>query len=207
MIGPGDYFQAEANYTQGAMRYLATPQGGGNFWMQNGNTVGYGVLSDAVYGGTVAGANTTGLNLTTGWSMNASYEHFWSPNWKTSLYGAYVNVKYNDEANNMLCFAQNSANTAAALAGNGAGIGATAGCSNNWNMWAIGTRTQWNITKSFYMGLDVSYGKIHSATPNATNTTTAAIAATNSGCGAGTCSIGDTNNWTARFRVHKDFYP
>ena len=34
------------------------------------------------------------------------------------------------------------------------------GCDNNWNCWWVGTRTQWNVTKDFYMGLDVAYTKI-----------------------------------------------
>ena len=34
----------------------------------------------------------------------------------------------------------------------------------NFNQWDIGTRTQWNITKDFYIGLDVIYDKIQSAT-------------------------------------------
>ena len=33
---------------------------------------------------------------------------------------------------------------------------ANAGCDNNWNWWWVGTRTQWNVTKDFYMGLDVA---------------------------------------------------
>ena len=37
---------------------------------------------------------------------------------------------------------------------------AQAGCDNNWNWWWVGTRTQWNVTKDFYMGLDVAYTKI-----------------------------------------------
>ena len=35
-----------------------------------------------------------------------------------------------------------------------------AGCDNNWNWWWVGTRTQWNVTKDFYLGLDVAYTKI-----------------------------------------------
>ena len=40
---------------------------------------------------------------------------------------------------------------------------ATAGCDNNWNYWWIGSRTQWNVTKDFYMGVDVLYTKLSSA--------------------------------------------
>ena len=30
------------------------------------------------------------LELTTAWNVNAAYEHFWSPRWRTSLYGGYA---------------------------------------------------------------------------------------------------------------------
>ena len=52
-IGQGDYFQAQVNYTQGALRYVfqtAQPS-----WSINdtGNSAGYGVITDAVYNGLI----------------------------------------------------------------------------------------------------------------------------------------------------------
>ena len=92
--------------------------------------------------------------MTTAWGLNASYEHFWTPRWRTSLYGGYTSVSYNSQANNILC----------SLQGSGTGVGAFAlaqpGCDNNWTSWWVGSRTQWNVTKDFYMGLDVAYLKV-----------------------------------------------
>ena len=34
-------------------------------------------------------------------------------------------------------------------------------CDPNWQMGYIGTRTQWNITSQFYMGVDVLYTKMY----------------------------------------------
>ena len=34
-------------------------------------------------------------------------------------------------------------------------------CDPNWQMGYVGTRTQWNITSQFYMGVDVLYTKIY----------------------------------------------
>ena len=45
------------------------------------------------------------FNLTTAWNVNASYEHFWSPRWRTSIHGGYAEVKYGDQANAILCTA------------------------------------------------------------------------------------------------------
>ena len=85
----------------------------------------------------------------------------------------------------------------------------TNGCNGDWSTWWIGSRTQWNVTKDFYMGLDVMYSKLQSATafnglavgsgtllvPLAISPNLGAIPAT------------DPDNWSFRFRVHRDFYP
>ncbi len=85
-------------------------------------------LADGVYGGTILGTNTTNVELTTAWGVNAAYEHFWNPRWRTSLYGGYAAVSYGDRANAILCSAQGTAN--------GTGIGSLAvalpGCDNDW---------------------------------------------------------------------------
>ncbi|AXK79788.1 porin [Pseudolabrys taiwanensis] len=173
MIGKGDYLQAQVNYTQGALRYaFMTPNG--NWGKVDGQGVGFGILSDAVFG-------TTGsdLNLTTAWNVNAAYEHFWNARWKTSLYGGYAAVNYGDTANALMC-------------------GALAGCNMNWKSWWIGSRTQWNVTRDFYLGVDVMYSKLQSATLPAGLVPTGAVGAT---------SVKDVDNWGVRLRAHKDFYP
>jgi Porin subfamily len=112
--GAGDYFSAQVIYTQGALRYIFQNPNN-NFWLQDGSSAAYGVLSDAVYGGSVLAGNATSLNLTTAWGVNAGYEHFWNPRWRTSLYGGYTNVEYNGQANAILCQLEGSG--ANALAG------------------------------------------------------------------------------------------
>jgi Porin subfamily len=113
-----------------------------------------------------------------------------------SFYGAYAAVSYGTQANNMLC----------SLAGNGAGAGtaavATAGCNNNWSTWGVGSRLQWDVTKSFYLGVDVLYtgldggktsdGLLHGYATSAANVTNVADS---------------VNTWVARVRIHKDFLP
>ena len=201
-IGTGDYFQAQVNYAVGASRYVfQTPNF--NHGMRNGNTQAWGILSDAVYGGNIPQATGTDLNLTTAWGINAAYEHFWNPKWRTSLYGGIDAVRYNAQANAMLCTiepANGIANfNAQAGLGNGNAAVAFPGCNNNWSSWWLGSRTQWNITPDTYLGLDVMYQKLHSATnglffsPYLTTT----LPSTN----------GDVDNWALRFRVHRDFYP
>ena len=99
------------------------------------------------------------MELTTAWGVNAGYEHFWSPRWRTSLYGGYTNVEYNGQANAMLCVLQGDGNGRT-----GTLALANAGCDNNWTSWWVGSRTQWNVTKDFYLGVDVAYLKFQGMT-------------------------------------------
>ena len=202
MIGQGDFFQAQVNYTQGAIKYMMQATQG-SWAFREGDSAAVGLVTDGVYGGTLAGLNGSDVELTTGWNVNAAYEHFWSPRWRTSLYGGYAQVSYNDNANAQLCSA------GVLNVGTGAGTGttalATAGCDNDWNTWWVGTRTQWNVTKDFYMGLDVLYQKMQTATSSTgffTNATGPFGAGT-----VGPIRLDDQDNWQFRFRVHRDFYP
>ena len=193
-IGQGDYFQAQVNYTQGALRYVfQTPQPS---WSINdtGNSAGFGIMSDAVYNGTITGVGinaATSLELTTAWNVNAAYEHFWNPRWRTSLYGGYAQVSYNSNANSILC-------------GFGANGVVTNGCDSDWQTWWLGSRTQWNVTKDFYMGLDVMYSQAATARRFSQSDVRCHWRYRQS------AALGpkvDADNWQFRFRVHRDFYP
>jgi len=217
MIGPGDYFQAEVNYTQGALGYLFTsPPGAGNdFAIRRDGNAGYGVLSDGVYGGTPVLANTTSVELTTAWSVNAAYEHFWNKQWRTSLYGGYAQVNYDDLANSMICLSELLGSVPAgtifgtlAPAIKNAVIPA---CDNDWSTWWIGSRTQWNLTSDLYVGVDVLYQRLQSA--NSGTPFVPPIVAAGFGSGVpntypgGLLRTKDEDNVAIRFRVHRDFYP
>jgi hypothetical protein len=191
MIGQGDFFQAQVNYTQGALRYIfQTPNS--NWGKVDGANVAFGTVTDAVYGGTLATGNASDLSLTTAWNVNAAYEHFWNARWRTSLYGGYAAVSYSDQGKANLCVVDG--------AGSGAGTGAiaAAGCDNDWQTWWLGSRTQWNVTKDFYLGVDVMYARLSGLS---------VPAGTQLVVGGATTAASDVDNWQFRFRVHRDFYP
>ncbi len=198
-IAPGDYFQSQVNYTQGALRYLFnTPNT--NYGMVNGAAESYGVLSDCVFGGTPGTANTTGCQLTTAWGFNASYEHYWAPQWHQSLYGAYYAVRYDTSANAMLCAASTTASGSNGT-GFGTGAAAGAGCNNNWDTWGVGSRLQWDVTKSFYIGVEAMYIRMDSAST--------ATAGTLGAYSFGSASVlqSSASDWNFTVRMHKDFLP
>jgi hypothetical protein len=201
-IAPGDYFVTEVNYTQGATKYLWNGSNDVGANITTGGTLGWGVGSDCVAGGTLAAGTATGCFLTTAWEVDAGFEHYWTPQWHQSFVGAYLAENYGSAANAILC--------SAIGAGNGAGSGsaavATAGCNNNWSFWGVGSRLQWDVTKSFYIGVEAIYQHLNSAT-TFNGLVPANLQPAGAGCPAGGCVQADQSNWTFTLRMHKDFLP
>ncbi|MGA8819831.1 MAG: porin, partial [Xanthobacteraceae bacterium] len=154
-----------------------------------------------IFGGTLAAGNATGCQLTSAWSLDVAYEHYWSPQWHQSLVFNGIWNKYGTgtgSANSMLCVGE----------GLGAGAGTTAvaaaGCNNNFNIWGVGSRLQWDITKSFYVGVEAIYQQVDSAqTGLAGNALTPALTLVNSGA----TTWGNQSNWVFTLRMHKNFLP
>ena len=149
----GDTFGIQAVYAKGASAYAG--QGQSTFNVVKGDNLGMGFVTDAVYGG--VGSD---LELTTAWSVTAGVEHHWSPAWRTSLYGGYEAISYNQNATAEIC---------AGLAPGGAGASTSAGgftpanCSPDFSFWQIGSRTVWNPIADLELGLDILYNHINSA--------------------------------------------
>jgi hypothetical protein len=204
MIAQGDYFQTQVNYTQGALKYIfQTPNS--NWGSVEGASEAFGVLSDCVYGGTVAAGTATGCELTTAWNVNAHYEHYWTPQWHQSFVGEYSEVKYDNLANAMLC-ASGFAGPATGVANNGGNFGSTSvaapGCNMNWKTWGVASRLQWDITKSFYWGVEVLYVDLKGASTG-DGLHNFAVST------AGPPTVVDTDHhaWVFTTRIHKDFLP
>jgi hypothetical protein len=96
----GDFFQTQANYSQGALKYLfQTPNS--NWGKADDSQLAFGVLSDAVFGSGTGnttvfcgsnGGGCLGLQRTTGWNVNAAFEHYWTPAFHSSAYGGYAEI-------------------------------------------------------------------------------------------------------------------
>jgi hypothetical protein len=139
--------------------------------------------------------------LTSAWGFNASYEHYWTPAWHTSLYGAWYEVSYGNGTNSgnaLLCSNQGFSTFTA-----GVGWNAAAGCSNSWSTWGIGSRTQWDVTKTFYLGVEVLYQEMNSA-----KTPTGFVPGANLISGpVGPLTVANESNWSMTLRAHRDFLP
>jgi hypothetical protein len=217
MIGPGDYLQAQVNYTQGAVRYAAlTPSSAGSpgiFGDQQGSNLGLGIFQDGVYCGALStSAASTGcptgassVSLTTVWGVNAAYEHFWTPSLRTSLVGGYTDVSYSSQAAAQMCGNVNSV-TSSTTALTFTGLTNCGAGSFDWSYYTISSRTQWNITKDFYVGLEGFYGHLNTMSKGSTVQFTSAGGVA-SAQPTGPRVLQDQNVWVYRMRVHRDLVP
>ena len=143
MLGTGDYVQAQFNWTKGAIGY-AMAAAGVNLQKNNGGESGFGLVTDGIVSA-VAGDS---IQLTTAWSVGASYEHNWNSKWKTSAYGGYTDVNYNDTATALFAAVTN-------------GVSGTTNL--DFSTWQIGSRTAWAPVTNLEVGVDVLYTKLNSA--------------------------------------------
>jgi hypothetical protein len=150
-IGPGDHFGGYFNYGQGASAYA----GGSNLnspgLFASGNQVAVGVITDAVF------VNGRQFELTTAWTTGAGYEHFWLPNFSSTVYGTYTQIRYNDAVINSRLFCAGGGATTQNLIFTGAN------CDPGFNFWLIGTHTDWYPVAGFRLAVDVQYVRIETA--------------------------------------------
>ena len=182
MIGKGDTISVGANWCNGAVRYCSNPSTGAGtglmFGVRNGGTVAMGEVFDGTFG-----AAGTSIDLSKAWSISGGFQHFWSPQWRTGVYGQYLSYKMSSSVMDTSCLAS----------------GLSAGCAD-FKGYQIGTRTQWNPVAELDVGVDLMYTRAQTAY----NGRTVAVA----GNGAvGTAIAGDVGIWSAFFRVQRNFVP
>ena len=85
------------------------------------------------------------------------------------------------------------------------GAVAGAGCNNNWNYWTAGSRLQWDVTKSFYLGVEALYTTVNGAT---TGGAAGGYSFTGANAATGVQNMqGRASDWVFTVRAHRDFLP
>jgi Porin subfamily len=197
----GDALGFNACYSEGAAGFCTNQ---GAFQVYNASTsVGLGWIADGVFG---AG---TSVELTKVWSALAYYQHIWNPRWRTSWFGGYVNVDYNDTATGLI----NAGFGAASVCARAAGIGnlgaltaitplAGNSCSPDYSFYEIGTRTQFNPVPQLDIGLEILYTHHNTAYKGPAN-----VAANGSRPAILGSLVDDQNVWSGMLRWQRNFYP
>ena len=196
-------------WAKGATGYVTNS----NWWQlyNNSNSRAMGWATDGIF------STGTDVELTEAWSINAAYQHVWGPSgtfggkWKTSVYGGYAVISYNDNATRLInqrfaagsfCNPGGAAATLATftpLAGNS--------CSPDFSFYQVGSRTQFNPHALVDVGLDVTYTKVNSSFKGPVNWAAngSRPACTNSAILG--CTFDDQNVLSAFMRWQRNFYP
>ncbi len=147
IFGAGDRIGAGVRFGQGGSSgfgsgglNLSTPE-----LAAAGNNLAAGWLPD---GG-------SGIDLTTAWSVQAGYDHQWSPSLNTSLFAGYANVTVDTDTAGF---------TGATCGSPGSGAAAQAGinCKSNWGNMGAGLRTSWAPATGLTLSVQTMYNYVWS---------------------------------------------
>ncbi len=149
--GAGDKLSISAIYTDGAPKYAIGGTTGNSFDSFNNS----GTSSPAFYQSFAVASLFDGVYTTNGsiektkvWGIQGGFEHNWSKQWQTSVFGSYTNVDYNTNASTIIC-----TNTAAFYS-----AGST--CNPDFNIWQVGSRTAWTPVRNLTFSGEVLYTTI-----------------------------------------------
>ena len=174
----------------------------------NSNSIGVAWAADAVFG------SGTTIELTSAWSINAGYQHFWGPagtwegKWRTSIYGGYVSLDYSDAATVLINRGLPAGNICGGALGTFTGFVPLAGnsCSPDFSFYQVGTRTQFNPHPLMDIGLDVFYSKLNSAYKGPVNWVANGARPACNNSAIISCTANDQGVWSAIVRWQRNFY-
>jgi hypothetical protein len=142
-LSPGSRIGGYVTYGQGATRITRNSQASPGLF-GSGNSVGFGVLTDAVY---TAGSP---LELTTSWAAGGGFEYFWTRNFSSTIYGGYTRTEYNNNAAGIICgFAPFTTRSGE--------------CDPSYGMWQLGTHHDWFPVAGLRFAVDVLYTGVETA--------------------------------------------
>jgi len=199
----GDTVGMQACYSVGAAGYCTRATGAWQMY-STGNNAGFGWTTDGIYD------TGTNVELTTVWGINGYAQHLWSPKWRTSLYGGYIEVDYNSTAtaiiNSHLPGAAGTVICGVPVGGAVTGPTIAAGgggnsCSPDFSWWQLGTRTQWNPHPDLDIGVDVLWTHLNTAYKGP------ATLAANGARPGGPYLLDDQDIVSVMFRIQRNFLP
>jgi hypothetical protein len=170
--GVGDSFKAEATFANGAAKYVFggtyDTNGGGRFAkLGSGNTnMAFGYVLDGLFN---AGFNGGQIQKSNAWEVDASFEHYWSPQWRSSIFGGYSHISYGSTGDAMLFAAFGAAGAGlpgGKLASSSAAGTSLAGVVNatgsfDFGVAQVGTKTSWQPVKDLTFSVEFLYSRLN----------------------------------------------
>jgi hypothetical protein len=126
---PGSQFGIQATYAKGALGYVSQSNVG--HIVNNGSNTSLGMIADGVvFDGS--------LHKTSGWGLNAGYQHRFNPNWAWTIHGGYTAINYASAVESWYVE------------------------DLDYKFWSLGSRLLWTPVAGLDMGLDVMYHRLDS---------------------------------------------
>jgi Porin subfamily len=204
----GDRFYVEGAYSEGAPSYVGwsgSVQGGfAQLARFSGATVGAVWPFDSIFGTLAATGGATGHQLTTAWTIGAALEHYWTPAFRSSVFGNYSQTTFNGTAKTLFCASpQSPIRTLGGVAPTGAA--ALLGCNPDYVVWNVGARSIWNPVPNLDVGLEIMYTRLEQKHDGA-------LVRFNHSAAAGGRAVGlyepaNQEVISALFRIQRNFWP
>jgi hypothetical protein len=199
MLGPGDRIGAVFRYGQGA----AGITGGTNLsspdLFSGGNNLAVGWLTDGVY------VNGSQIELTTAWSVQAGYDHHWSPTTNTTLFAGYANISYDGAAKSYfagaVCGVAATGATAQTAVSFGLGPTGANNCNPNWSYLEAGSKSAWTPLPGLTFSTETLYTYIWSGFSGGGNI----LASPPGARPIAAYSFSNQGIWSQYFRVQRTF--
>jgi Porin subfamily len=208
--GAGDSLKAEASFAHGAAKYVwggtIDTSGAGRFARTSGTgpgTMAFGYVLDGVYSGLGTAASPgTGINLSNAWEVSAFYEHYWSPAWRTSMFGNYSSISYGATGSALLKANLSTVGGIGPTSGHFVATPGSNGGSMTFATAQVGSKTSWTPVKD----LTISGEFIYSRMINSLNGSFVTAAGGVSGAAAGTSyNMGSMNVYNGAVQVLRSF--
>jgi hypothetical protein len=190
--GSADSLKVVAAFANGAAKYIFggswDSAGAGRLAKIGDGGLGFGYVLDGVYG------NGTSIQKSDAWQAAAFYEHYWSPEWRTSVFGSYSHISYGAAGDALLLAAANAGRLSTGFT-NATG-------SFDLALAEVGTRTAWSPVKDLTLAAEFTYVRLDQHLNGTFTTTGTAIP----GSAAGTTfQLKDQNLYQGAVEVRRNF--
>jgi Porin subfamily len=204
--GVGDDFKIEGSWSLGASKYVlgtSAPLGGSFYMFGDGPTgtagkLAIGAITDGVYSGGPgnSGVGGTQVQLTQGLGIRGAFNHNWSPEWSSSLFGGASQLSYNNTSKAIWC---------ASYVASGTTLTAGSTCNPGFTMSEIGLTTRWTPVKNLTFSSEVLYAYLHTDMSGGAIGTASSAFPIQSGTAASPYIFGDRGTVSVNFRAQRNF--
>ncbi|MGX7708306.1 porin [Methylobacterium sp. Gmos1] len=214
-IAAGDLLYLQGSYGEGALRYTGYNAWLGGYTASATLAAGTGLGTSLV--DAVVNPVTGKLDLSTSWTVAASYLHYWSPEWRSAAFGSYGEVAFGRASRaNLGLVNQISGFATSSLPSPFAPGFAFSSQLRDTNQLIVGANLIWSPVRDLDIGLEGNYARLATQSGRvidqnkAPGVSAAAVASVVNGvpfnaAGVALPTTNATDTFQIRMRVQRDF--